>query len=126
MAVQAYLEKGVPIDETIGNRGCNVKTKYYPTEISRFVTVRQVRGGAEKDGIYLGKAVRWYYGQGETGAINYAISGNQVPKSIGARPLMILPDTLPNDLDFDHYANVANEILFDLGHFKKPEISRFF
>lgn len=127
MAVQAFLEFGTPVDETIGQFGQNVKSKYYPTPISRFVHVRQVRGGAEKDGVYLGKAVRWYYAKGETGAINYAVSGNQVPKSIGAKPLMIMPGvSLPPDLDFDHYANVANEILYDIGHFKKVQVGRFF
>ena len=126
MAVQAFLEFGTPIEDTIANCGQNVKSKYYPTQVSRFVHVRQVRGGAEKDGVYLGKAVRWYYAKGEKGAINYAISGNQVPKSIGAKPLMIMNDNLPPDLDFDHYANVANEILYDIGYFKKAQVGRFF
>jgi hypothetical protein len=126
MAVQALLEFGIPINETVANCGQNIKSKYYPTPISRFVHVRQVRGGAEKDGVYLGKAVRWYYAKDQKGSINYAVSGNQVPKSIGAKPLMIMPETLPTDLDIDHYVNIANEILYDIGYFKKAQLARFF
>jgi hypothetical protein len=47
------------------------------------------------------------------------LSGNKVPKSEGAKPLMILPTQLPDDLDFDYYANAANQVLFDLGYYRK-------
>lgn len=109
MAVQAFLEKGVPLADTI----------YSCTDIKRFANVRTVKGGAEKDGIYLGKAVRWYYAKDQPGTINYVISGNNVPKSQGAKPLMILPPTLPDDIDYDHYTNMANEILFEVGYYKR-------
>lgn len=64
---------------------------------------------------YLGKAVRWYYAEGETGTINYKLNGNKVPSSDGARPLMELPDALPADLDFNWYIAEANSILKDIG-----------
>jgi len=113
-AVQQYLANGVPLQETI--YGCR--------DIRRFVSVRTVKGGAEKDGVYLGKAVRWYYAKDETGVISYALTGNKVPKSEGARPLMILPDELPADIDLDRYVNDAIEILYEVGFYKRAEKAR--
>lgn len=126
MAVQAFLEHGTPIQETVFNHGENVKQKHFPTPISRFVSVRNVKGGAEKDGVFLGKAVRWYYACEETGTINYAVSGNKVPKSEGAKPLMTLPSVMPNDLDYDRYVNDSIEMLYELGVYKKVTKAKFF
>lgn len=113
-AVQEYLSVGTPVHETILE--CR--------DLKKFVAVKHVKGGAEKDGYYLGKAVRWYYAQGETGTINYAASGNKVAKTEGARPLMTMPAGLPDDLDFDRYVSEANDILYDLGVYKRPEANR--
>lgn len=126
MAVQQLLSKGVPIAETILNRGYGVETKYYPTEVSRFVSVRNVKGGAEKNGVYLGRAVRWYYAKDVEGEINYVISGNKVPKTEGAKPLMDLPDTLPNDIDFDRYIAEAEEALYDIGYYRRETTKSLF
>lgn len=115
-AVQAFLAHGVPISETISL--CQ--------DVRRFVSVRQVKGGAEKDGVYLGKAVRWYYALNQTGQMNYVLSGNAVPKSEGAKPLMNLTPELPADLDRDWYINEANDMLFDLGYFKKAAVQQLF
>lgn len=115
-AVQQFLANGVPVKETILD--CK--------DIRRFVCVRTVKGGAEKDGVYLGKAVRWYYAKDEAGTINYAMSGNKVPKSEGAKPLMILPSALPVDLDFDWYINQAEEILYEVGYYKRAKKLSFF
>lgn len=104
-AVVEYLTNGTPIEDTI--EAC--------TDIRRFVTIRQVRGGGEKDGKYLGKYVRWYYGVGERGGITYRESGNTVPKSEGAKPCMELPDAFPEDIDYDWYARECYGILKDLG-----------
>ncbi len=111
LAVQEFLANDIPIADTINN--CR--------DIRKFVNVRTVKGGAEKAGVYLGKAIRWYYAQDEKGEINYILSGNKVPKSEGAKPLMILPDELPADLDFDRYVNEATEILYDLGYFQRTK-----
>lgn len=115
-AVQAFLAHNKPIAETI--RAC--------TDIRKFVHVRTVKGGAEKNGVYLGKAIRWYYAEGETGTINYVLTGNNVPKSEGAKPLMTLPPALPHDLDFQHYINEARETLFDIGYYKRPAEASLF
>jgi hypothetical protein len=77
------------LEETIGDS----------KDIRDFLVVRTVNGGAVKDGIPIGKIIRWYYStQSETG-INYQSNGNQVPKSIKGVPLMNITDDLPPDLD---------------------------
>lgn len=115
-AVQAYLAHNRPINETI--EACR--------DLRRFVSVRQVKGGAKKGERYLGKVVRWYYARGETGEISYVLTGNKVPKSEGAKPCMILPAEFPDDIDYDRYINEANEMLYELGRFKKVAIGRLF
>jgi hypothetical protein len=116
-AVKALLSKGTAIEETIN--GCK--------DVRRFVCVQNVRGGAHKDSLYLGRVVRWYYAQGEAGAIHYVTSGNQVPRSTGAKPLMELPadNELPADLDISYYINEAYSILQDIGFSGKKQISFF-
>ena len=104
-SVVAYLAKGVPIQDTV--RGC--------TDPRMFLTIRQVDGGAIYDEKYLGKAVRWYYGEGETRGITYKSNGNKVARSLGARPCMELPMVIPPDLDWDWYIREACCILEDIG-----------
>lgn len=104
-AVVRYLQTGKPVEDTI--RECD--------DIRMFVNIRTVKGGALKGEEYLGKAVRWYYAQGETGTINYKVNGYTVPRSEGARPLMELPDSLPKDIDYDWYVREAYSILKSIG-----------
>ena len=104
-AVIAFLTEGVPLRQTI--RGC--------TDIRRFITVRTVKGGAVKDGVYLGKAIRWFWSTTAGGEIIYAETGHKVPDSDGARPAMDLPAALPDDLDFDRYEAEALRHLVDIG-----------
>lgn len=105
-AVVAYLRHGKPIEETI--RECR--------DVRQFVSIRTVKGGAiDQSGAYLGKAVRWYYACGVTGPLRYKLNGYTVAKTEGARPLMQLPDTLPDDLDLDWYIREAQTMLADVG-----------
>lgn len=104
-AVVRYLIDGVPIEKTI--RECR--------DITKFVTIRTVKGGAVKGDTYLGKAVRWYYARGELGTINYKLNGYTVPRSEGAKPLMDLPNAFPDDLDFDWYIAEAHDTLKQIG-----------
>lgn len=104
-AAVARLVDGTPVENTIG--ACQ--------RIERFVTVRAVKGGGHKDGRYLGKVIRWYYAENVLGDINYCTSGNKVPLSNGAKPLMILPEFIPHDLDYARYVTLATEILEDIG-----------
>lgn len=66
-------------------------------------------------GIYLGKAVRFYYSTESEGPIRYKSNGNTVPKSEGCKPMMELTDNIPTDLDYDWYIREANDILGDMG-----------
>ena len=104
-AVEKFLAYGTPILTTL--HGCR--------DITKFVTVRTVSGGAYKDGIFLGKAIRWYYQAGEKGKIVYALSGKKVPRSDGARPLMDLPDEFPLDINYEWYAKECEKILKEIG-----------
>lgn len=115
-AVLNLIVNKVPVHETIKN--CN--------NIKRFVFVRNVKGGGEKNGIYLGKVVRWYYPKNEPGFIAYAASGNMVANSKGGKPLMDLPTILPDDIDYNWYEKEANAMLFDVGYYKKAENFKLF
>lgn len=116
-AIKAFLGKDIPIEQTIYN--CK--------DITRFVTVRNVKGGAHKDGEYLGKVVRWAYYKGVYGTINYVISGNKVPNTDGAMPLQDLPESFPEDqIDYDKYISLTKEILYDIGYLKRQRQVSFF
>ena len=104
-AVIKLLRDGIPVERTI--RSC--------TDIRKFVTIRRVKGGAQKDGQRLGKAVRWYRGVGEDGQIAYCDNGNKVADSDGAVPCMDLPDKFPLDVDYAAYIREAYATLQDLG-----------
>jgi hypothetical protein len=84
-------------------------------DIRKFVTIRQVKGGAIWQGQELGRAVRWYYAYGELDAIHYKINGYTVPKSEGARPVMELPEQFPDDVNLEWYVAEAEQVLHDIG-----------
>ena len=105
-AVIAFLRDQVPVAETI--RQCS--------DIRRFVTIRQVKGGAvDQAGEYLGKAVRWYYATGVEGPIRYKVNGYTVARSEGAKACMELPDAFPDDINYEWYCREAESILADVG-----------
>lgn len=110
-AVSAFLLNGVPVAHTI--QSCRT--------LSDFITVKSVKGGAEKDGWYLGKAIRWYYGRGVKGTINYIKNGNTVGNSEGAKPCMDLPEEFPNDINYDWYINNAEGMLKSMGYYGQAE-----
>ena len=105
-AVVAFLNDGTAIEDTV--HAC--------WDISRFVTIRSVKGGAiDQQGHYLGKAVRWYYSTAAQGPIRYRLNHYTVARSDGAQALMELPDKFPSDVDFDWYIAEAQTILKDIG-----------
>jgi len=110
-AVISFLGAGTPVDETI--RGC--------TDFRKFLEVRRVTGGAFKDGEYLGKAIRWYYSTEAGGPIINAKNGNFVPRSQGARPCMVMPAAIPDDLDYDFYIERALSMLTDFEPVEKKK-----
>lgn len=115
-ALQAFIAKGADIETTI--RKCR--------DIRRFVSLKNVRGGGEKGGKYLGKVVRWYYAKNEAGFIAYAGSGNKVGKTDGARPLMDLPKEFPDNINYDWYIKETIDMLYDIGLRKKPTTAKLF
>lgn len=104
-AAVTWLRDGTPVEDTIED--CR--------DVRKFVTVRTVKGGALHNGQYVGKAIRWYYAKGEDGCLSYKTNGNTVPRSQGAKPLMLLPDELPGDVDYSFYIREAYAILQDVG-----------
>lgn len=108
-AVIGLLTKGAPLMTTIKAS----------LDITKFVSVRTVKGGAYKDGNFLGKSIRWYYKAGELGEIVYANNGNRVPRSEGAWPLMDLPSDFPIDIDYEWYEREAQRMLYDIGYWKR-------
>ncbi len=102
-----YVLYGKSIDRTIGE--CQ--------DITQFLSVRTVRGGAAKDGEYLGKAVRWYTSTETDTAINYVTNGNQVAKTDSAMPMMDLKPGLPDDIDLEWYAYEAKQLVDDVGYY---------
>lgn len=109
-AVVAYVSKGTPVSETI--IACE--------DIRKFVAVRNVKGGGyfiphvgEKQ--FLGRAVRWYYSTNSTGKIVDAKSGNKVAGTEGCVPAMTLPTQFPKDIDYQHYVEVAIDMLKEIG-----------
>ena len=97
-AIAAHLSGKVNFKEAI--RNC--------TDVSKFVTVRKVTGGAKWRGKILGKSVRFYYSSSvdQNEAITYAKNGNKVPKSDGAMPLMDMAE-MPSDVDLERYVGIA-------------------
>ncbi len=104
-AAAQFLLDGTSIESTV--RNCQ--------DIRKFVSVRNVKGGAEQDGVWIGKVVRYYYSVESSGPLTYVTNGNRVPKSDGAMPCMTLPDELPGDIDYEFYEREAYAILDDCG-----------
>lgn len=105
MAVIKHLTEGAELEDTI--RACE--------DVTKFLTVRTVKGGAVKGGVYLGKAIRWLYRKGERGTINYKSNNNTVPRTFGAYPVMDILEVFPTDIDYDWYLKEAYELLADVG-----------
>ncbi len=104
-AAIAFLLDGTPVQSTV--RNCQ--------DIRKFVTVRTVKGGGQKNDETIGKVVRYYYADDNPGPITYISSGNRVPSSEGAEPCMELPDELPRNIDYAWYEREALAILDDMG-----------
>jgi len=115
-ALQAFLRYGTPVEQTITQ--CK--------DIRRFTALKNVKGGGEKGGKYLGKVVRWYYAKNEAGFIAYVGSGNKVSKSDGARPLMDLPNEFPTDINYNWYIKETKDMLYDIGLWQKPKTMPLF
>lgn len=112
-ALEAFLIYSTPIRNTI-EECCDIR---------KFVSVRTVKGGGVTEaGEYLGKAIRWYYAKDIEGYIVYALTGNHVPRSKGAKPAMLLPETFPEDIDYEWYIRECYSMLVDLGVMEESHV----
>lgn len=93
----------IPLEATV--RGCH--------DPRAFVTVIKVTGGAVWRGHPLGRVVRFYWSQ-DGDPITYVTSGNRVPRTEGARPMVELTEALPDDLDLGRYVAEAESLARDL------------
>ena len=106
-AVGQWLANGVPFQETISK-----------APFCDFISARNVTGGGQQMGEYLGKVVRWYQSNDPAlEPILYVKNGNKVPKTDGARACMTLPDKVkhPEDLDYDWYRKESIKIAVAVG-----------
>ena len=90
-----WLSRGAPMMETIKN-----------SLFLDFISARNVTGGGEQNGKYLGKTVRWYQTKDKNfQPLRYKENGNKVPKTDGARACMKIedPNKHPEDLDYEWY-----------------------
>lgn len=110
-AVTAYIATGADIATTV--RNC--------TKTQKFTTMRRVKGGGVKDGVYLGKIIRWYYSTESQGEIISAASGNKVARSDNGMPCMELPDEVPADMNYQWYIDEAYKMLEDIGYNKPTQ-----
>lgn len=105
-AVSKFLFDDVPLRDTI--EGC--------TDFKRFICVGNVNeGGAKKDGVFVGKSLRWYYSTETSSAFHRVKNNNKVASTEGAMPCLLMPAGIPEDLDHDWYVRQATAILEDVG-----------
>lgn len=105
IALIEYLKNKTPFADTI--RNCK--------DITKFVTVRTVKGGAMYGSNYVGKVVRFYYSTNSRIGLHYKTSSNLVPRSQGAVPCQELPDQFPKDVDYTWYERECKSLLEDIG-----------
>lgn len=108
-AAVAYLVHGVMPEDTIA--ACE--------DVRKFIVVYRVAGGCEDhDGKYLGKAVRWYYSRDVRQPLREIGTDKTVAASMGAMPIMTLPDdyALPCDLNVTWYVREAYARIQDTGY----------
>ena len=106
-AVAQYIANDTPVEQTI--RECQ--------DLTQFVIIRRVQGGAIWRNEKLGKAVRFYWSNEihPCESIHYATNSNRVPKSAGARPAMDLPEAFPSDVNYEAYITEARQLLKEVG-----------
>jgi hypothetical protein len=60
--------------------------------------------------------VRWYYSIEERGKeIIRASNGHMIGKSTGGKPALLLPESFPEDIDYDVYLAESKKILRKIG-----------
>lgn len=101
------------VSELLVNRTPIEKTIREGNDMTLFLRVRSVTGGAVYKDSFLGRVVRWVYTTNGD-VITYKKNGNKVPLSDGSTPVMTLSE-MPTNIDYDRYIEDAKSILDDLG-----------
>jgi len=114
-AVCEWIAKGTSFEKTIDNGS-----------LIDFLAARNVTGGAVQGEEYLGKVVRWYMSTEKSlSPLTYAKNSNKIPKTDGARALMLIENynELPSDLDKSWYIRECVKVAKALGcgSFLTPE-----
>lgn len=116
-AALAHILHGTPVEDFI--RGYE--------DIRGFVTIVNATGGATWRGDYLGKVVRYCWSTDGAPIIKVKANAQgtlpKVPKTDGCRPLMNLPDHVPDDIDYARYVAEAKQILIDVGFTAPPIVA---
>lgn len=115
-ALIAFLIDKTPLEKTIKES----------KDFRRFLTIRNVKGGGIKDGHNVGKVIRTYYAANEYGDIKYKTTNNRVSNTIGAKPVLVLPEKFPDDLNYERYIEETYEMLFDVGYYKRASNTSLF
>lgn len=128
-AVVEFLKSGKPVATTIsecrdirkfvearkaGNAG------YYSTPQNPVIAKKIENGDKsesvyESGGVFLGKAVRWYIGNGRQGCYIANHKGQQVAGTEGCVPCMLLPADFPSDVNIQFYIDTAELMLEEIG-----------
>lgn len=110
-AVSEFLCKGTPLEQTIRAS----------TDIKKFVDIKNATGGCckvwdESRTEYIGRVARWYRSTAVDGLIVKNKNGHAVPGSEKGRPVMRLPETFPEDIDYEYYISTATDMLAGTGY----------
>lgn len=79
-------------------------------DVRKFVIIQQVKSGATKDGVEIGKVIRSYKARRDFTPMKNA-KGGKVSMSYGSKPLMTLPGEVPEDVDYKAYEREAWKII---------------
>lgn len=110
-AVGKWLSEGTPFEETL-------KAAYKRQHMPDWLAARNVTGGGQQNGKFVGKVVRWYLSTDEVNTpLTYVTNGNKIPKTEGVRACMVYDPAapLPEDLDYNSYLKETVRIAADLG-----------
>lgn len=108
-AVVELIKTNRPLEESI--RAC--------TNPRAFITVIQARDGAKWREQYLGRVVRYYWSTDHAPIYSAGGKKRKIAKTDGARPMMELATTLPDDIDWPRYIREATDLARDLGVIKR-------
>jgi hypothetical protein len=89
-------------DEIASCRAVNIS----PTDFAKFEEILDIFDHAD----VVGKTIRFYHSSKVRGVISYQTNGNKVPNSDSCRPVMDLPDKLPDDIDYQYYADYCHKM----------------